>query len=246
MRAAILITVLPLAAAGLILATPDAPLLAATGVGLYCIVRALEHPPRSRASLALVGAHRSRARRRVLVEVHVDLSARRGHDRRASASVAPRASARAGSVRRLRDRDDRVPSGAALEFAARLDRVRLSGATRTLRAAGIGAARGVEARGRFLRRTGRARVADSLHHARDRRRPIADASSGRRAIRARDGRARVVRLLRLQRAPPARRTQLAGAGVHPGDRAARDHDVERERANVGCGPASCSPRRCRC
>jgi 4-amino-4-deoxy-L-arabinose transferase-like glycosyltransferase len=50
-RAAILITVLPLAAAGLILATPDAPLLAATGVGLYCIVRALEHAPRSRQSL---------------------------------------------------------------------------------------------------------------------------------------------------------------------------------------------------
>ena len=51
LRAAILITVLPLAAAGLILATPDAPLLAATAVGLYCIVRALECPPRSRSSL---------------------------------------------------------------------------------------------------------------------------------------------------------------------------------------------------
>jgi len=50
-RAAILITVLPLAAAGLILATPDAPLLAATGLGLYCIVRALEHPSRARGSL---------------------------------------------------------------------------------------------------------------------------------------------------------------------------------------------------
>ena len=51
-RAAILITVLPLAAAGLILATPDSPLLAATAVGLYCTVRALESSPGSRDSLA--------------------------------------------------------------------------------------------------------------------------------------------------------------------------------------------------
>ena len=51
LRAAIIITVMPLAAAGLILATPDSPLLAATAVGLYCVVRALESPARSRASL---------------------------------------------------------------------------------------------------------------------------------------------------------------------------------------------------
>jgi len=46
-RAAIVITAMPLAAAGLILATPDVPVLMMTAVGLYCVVRALEHPPRS-------------------------------------------------------------------------------------------------------------------------------------------------------------------------------------------------------
>lgn len=51
-RAAIVITVLPLAATGLVLATPDAPLLAATGVTLYAVIRAVQSPPRSRASLA--------------------------------------------------------------------------------------------------------------------------------------------------------------------------------------------------
>ena len=51
LRAAVVVSVIPLAAAGLILATPDAPLLAATALALYCLVRALEHPPRSRASL---------------------------------------------------------------------------------------------------------------------------------------------------------------------------------------------------
>jgi 4-amino-4-deoxy-L-arabinose transferase-like glycosyltransferase len=50
-RAAVVISVLPLAAAGLILATPDAPLLAATAVGLYCVVRALESEVSSAASL---------------------------------------------------------------------------------------------------------------------------------------------------------------------------------------------------
>ncbi|MDB4878304.1 MAG: putative rane protein [Gemmatimonadetes bacterium] len=51
LRAAVLITVMPLAAAGLILATPDAPLLAATAAGLYCVVRALESPVGSAISL---------------------------------------------------------------------------------------------------------------------------------------------------------------------------------------------------
>ena len=51
LRAAIVITVMPLAAAGLILATPDAPVLAATAVGLYCIVRAFDSPIGSRVSL---------------------------------------------------------------------------------------------------------------------------------------------------------------------------------------------------
>jgi 4-amino-4-deoxy-L-arabinose transferase-like glycosyltransferase len=49
-RAAIVITVMPLAAAGLMLATPDVPLLMMTAVGLYCVVRALEQPLRSAGS----------------------------------------------------------------------------------------------------------------------------------------------------------------------------------------------------
>ena len=49
--AALLITVMPLAATGLVLATPDAPLLAAAGVSLYAVVRAIQSPERSRASL---------------------------------------------------------------------------------------------------------------------------------------------------------------------------------------------------
>jgi 4-amino-4-deoxy-L-arabinose transferase-like glycosyltransferase len=52
LRAATVITVMPLAAAGLILATPDSPLLAATALTLYCLVRALHEPLRSRRSLA--------------------------------------------------------------------------------------------------------------------------------------------------------------------------------------------------
>ena len=51
LRAVVVITCLPLAAAGLVLATPDAPLLAATAVGMYAVVRAVQSPPRSRASL---------------------------------------------------------------------------------------------------------------------------------------------------------------------------------------------------
>lgn len=51
LRAAIIITVMPLAAAGLILATPDSPLLAATAVGLLCVVRALKSSIGSSASL---------------------------------------------------------------------------------------------------------------------------------------------------------------------------------------------------
>jgi 4-amino-4-deoxy-L-arabinose transferase-like glycosyltransferase len=51
LRAAIVITVLPLAAAGLLIATTDAPLLVFTAIGLYTITRALEQRPRSRDSL---------------------------------------------------------------------------------------------------------------------------------------------------------------------------------------------------
>lgn len=48
---AVLFVAMPLAASGLVLATPDVPLLATTAAGLYCVVRALEHEPGSRASL---------------------------------------------------------------------------------------------------------------------------------------------------------------------------------------------------
>lgn len=51
LRAALVITCMPLAAAGLVLATPDSPLLATTALGIYAVVRALQAPLRSRASL---------------------------------------------------------------------------------------------------------------------------------------------------------------------------------------------------
>jgi 4-amino-4-deoxy-L-arabinose transferase-like glycosyltransferase len=49
--AALVITCMPLAAAGLVLATPDAPLLATSALGIYAVVAALQSPLRSRASL---------------------------------------------------------------------------------------------------------------------------------------------------------------------------------------------------
>lgn len=49
--AALIISVMPLAATGLVLATPDAPLMAATGAGLYAVGRAVQAPLRSRDSL---------------------------------------------------------------------------------------------------------------------------------------------------------------------------------------------------
>ena len=48
--AALAFALMPLAASGLILTTPDAPLLAASAAALYFVVRALQHAPRSRAS----------------------------------------------------------------------------------------------------------------------------------------------------------------------------------------------------
>ena len=50
--AALMLAVMPLSAAGLVLATPDAPLLAAVAATIYCVVRALKQPPRSGGSLA--------------------------------------------------------------------------------------------------------------------------------------------------------------------------------------------------
>jgi 4-amino-4-deoxy-L-arabinose transferase-like glycosyltransferase len=49
--AAIVMSVLPLAAAGLVLATPDSPLLATFAVTLYFVIRAVEAPVHSRESL---------------------------------------------------------------------------------------------------------------------------------------------------------------------------------------------------
>jgi 4-amino-4-deoxy-L-arabinose transferase-like glycosyltransferase len=49
--AAIVFALMPLAASGLVLATPDAPLLAASAVGLYAVVRALESPGDAPAAL---------------------------------------------------------------------------------------------------------------------------------------------------------------------------------------------------
>jgi 4-amino-4-deoxy-L-arabinose transferase-like glycosyltransferase len=49
--AAIVFALMPLAASGLVLATPDAPLLATNAVALYFVVGALQAPIRSRASL---------------------------------------------------------------------------------------------------------------------------------------------------------------------------------------------------
>ena len=49
--AALAFAVMPLAAAGLVLATPDPPLLAFEAVATYAVVRALQSPARSRASL---------------------------------------------------------------------------------------------------------------------------------------------------------------------------------------------------
>ncbi len=49
-RAAIIMSVLPLAAAGLVLATPDAPLLAATAATIYFVLRAVEAGNDSRTS----------------------------------------------------------------------------------------------------------------------------------------------------------------------------------------------------
>lgn len=50
LRAAVVMAVVPLAAAGLVLATPDVPVLAAEAVALYCVVRALDSDVGSRAS----------------------------------------------------------------------------------------------------------------------------------------------------------------------------------------------------
>jgi 4-amino-4-deoxy-L-arabinose transferase-like glycosyltransferase len=52
LRAAFIMAVLPLSAAGLVLATPDVPVLAAEAVALYCLVHALDSDVGSRGSFA--------------------------------------------------------------------------------------------------------------------------------------------------------------------------------------------------
>ncbi|MFL5620729.1 MAG: thiamine pyrophosphate-dependent enzyme, partial [Gemmatimonadaceae bacterium] len=49
--AALAFAIMPLAAAGLVLATPDSPLLCFEALAVFSVVRALGHPPRSTASL---------------------------------------------------------------------------------------------------------------------------------------------------------------------------------------------------
>ncbi len=55
-RAAVLVAVLPLATLGLVLATPDAPLFAATALAMVGVERALAAPPRSARALGWWGA----------------------------------------------------------------------------------------------------------------------------------------------------------------------------------------------
>jgi 4-amino-4-deoxy-L-arabinose transferase-like glycosyltransferase len=79
--AAVAFCAMPLSAAGLILATPDAPLLLATAATLYCVVRALEAAPGSTsahtwwlcAGIALGGAFASKYTS-ILVPIGVTLA----------------------------------------------------------------------------------------------------------------------------------------------------------------------------
>ena len=48
---AVAFAVMPLSAAGLVLATPDAPMLAGIAATTYCVIRALDHTPRTWKSL---------------------------------------------------------------------------------------------------------------------------------------------------------------------------------------------------
>ena len=49
--AALVFALMPLSAAGLVLATPDAPLFACAAATMWAVIRAVEHPPRSVGSL---------------------------------------------------------------------------------------------------------------------------------------------------------------------------------------------------
>ncbi len=121
----------------------------------------------------LVGAHWCGAWRRILLEIHIDLPSGGRRDRDRHARIAARTTARAGTVRRLWGRDARLCAGVNLERASRLDLVRFPGEARPRKARRLGPSCRVASRRRFLRRPGRSRVADPVHHARYRDVPCA-------------------------------------------------------------------------
>ena len=211
---------------------------------LYCVVRALERPPRSRASLRWWIAHRlalgvafcSKYTSIFLpvgvliafVIAHPSLRARFGSRGRTSRARWRRscflpvlvwnASARTGSRSSIRcGTDSRAPQGSALAAAWKHE-------------------------GDFF--GGQAALASPILFI-----MLGDRRRARRSTGATDAERFVLgvvalvsfRLLRLQRAPPARRAELAGAGVHPGDRAARRDARGACRREVVARAASCSP-----
>jgi hypothetical protein len=96
----LIFSVMPLAAAGLVIATPDAPLLAALAWTLYAVVRALGAAPRQHRRDALVARRRARDRVRHVVQVHRRLRAHRAAHRIRGGAVVARALPRAGPLAR--------------------------------------------------------------------------------------------------------------------------------------------------
>src|SRR6185369_6653766 len=111
-----------------------------------------------RAIARLVVARRRRRRTGVRIEVHVDLlpALRRARDR--AASLAARASARAGTVRRVRAGRARVRARPRVERAARLDLLPLPARAWPRQAEGLGA----EPRARDARRPAWSRHSDTV------------------------------------------------------------------------------------
>ena len=241
LRAAIIMSVLPLAAAGLVLATPDAPLLAATAATLYCVVRAVE------------AGHDSRTSTRWWIVTGVSLGA--AFLSKYTSILLPAGVLAAFATRpslrgRLREPGPYVACAVAaliffpvLLWNARHDWISFAFSC------------GTDSPRRRARRSlaawkhegdlfgGQAALAS----------PILFVLMGIVVWRSFDQAAtdaeRVlgvvalvcVRVLRLQRVPAARRAELAGAGVHPGDRAARDVVFGRGGARCGSARASVSP-----
>ena len=212
-------SVLPLAAAGLVLATPDAPLLAATAATLYCVVRALEAAARFADVDALVGSRRRLAGRGVPLEVHVDLSARRRRWRRFSTRPSLRRASRepgpyvACAIATL-------IFSACVVWNARHGWIsfvfQLKHGSRTPQGSALAAAWKHE--GDLFGGQAGARVADPLHDDGHRRLAlVASARAGRGS--ACSAWSRLFRSGFSSTAhSAARRAELAGAGVHPRDR----------------------------